>query len=128
MIANKTSRKKAHSIGFALFLIGIGLLFIFQSWWPAIALVIGLSIAVKKYLLHEFFDMIVALVIFIGIFVTVQFASSKWVLPVLFILGGSYIFFREFFGGSSLPESDREEDLNHEIEEETKPSDENTQK
>ena len=42
------------------------------------------------------------------------------VLPVLFTLGGLYVFFKEFFGPKDIQEEDKEEDKNNEIEEETK--------
>lgn len=113
-----TSRKKAHAIAFALFVVGVALLFILRAWWPGIALVLGISIAARQYLLASYFDMAVSLVIFIGIFVIEAFKfSSPWYMPLLLVTGGCYVFFREFFGGSSLPEPEQEEDLNHEIEE-----------
>ncbi len=122
MSAPQMSRQKAHSISFGLFVIGIGILFLFQSWWPSIALVVGIPIAVRQYLLGKIFDMIASLVIFIGIFLTVEFHfESKWYLPVLFITGGLYLVFREIFGGSSVTESEREQDINREIEEDKEP-------
>ena len=56
---------------------------------------------------------------FVGIFVTVQF-KIQWniLLPILFTLGGIYIFFKEFFGPKE--ETEKEEDINKEIEEEEK--------
>ncbi|MEM8629351.1 MAG: hypothetical protein AAGF04_04705 [Chlamydiota bacterium] len=114
----KTSRRKAHAMAFAVFLVGVGLLFILRSWWPGIALVVGLSLAVRQYLLASYFAMGMSLFIFTGIFVTEQFHfSSPWYMPLFLIIGGLYVFFREFFGGSSVTESESEEDLNHEIEE-----------
>jgi len=114
----KMSRKKAHAISFILFLVGIGAMILIQDWWPSIALVVGLPIAVRQYLLGRVFDTVVSLFVFIGIFITVQF-DIRWqlLLPILFTVGGIYIFFREFFGGTSVTEADDEEDLNHEIEE-----------
>lgn len=115
------SKKKAQSLAFALFLIGIGVLFFVGTWWPGIALVIGLPLAIKHYLLGKHWDMVISLFVFIGIFVTVQF-QIEWdfLLPVLFILGGLYIFLKEFFMKDPESEVESEEDIKHEIEEDKK--------
>jgi len=112
------SRKKAEALSFALFLVGIGILFLLNSWWPGIALVVGIPLAVKQYLLGQRWDVFITLFILGGIFVTVQF-KIPWdmLLPALFILGGFYIFIKEFFLRKPLDESEYEEDIKHEIEE-----------
>ena len=115
------SKKQAHSISFALFIVGIGILFFIDSWWPAIMLVVGIPMAVRQYLLGRKWDMAISLFVFIGIFITVQFDFPwKMILPVLFILGGLYIFLREIIGLRVTTEEEKEEDLNHEIEEDKK--------
>ena len=119
------SKRKAQSLSFALFLIGLAINTYFKLWWPGIMLTVGLPIALKQYLNGKRFDMIVYLLVFLGAFVTVQF-NIKWevVLPVLFTLGGLYVFFREFFGPKDITEEDLEENQNKEIEEEEKAEDE----
>ena len=113
------SKKQSHSISFALFLVGIAILFFTESWWPEIMLAIGIPLAVRQYLLGRRWDMVVSLFVFIGIFVTVKFDIPwKLLLPVLFIIGGIYIFLREFMQGTS--EKEKEEDINHEIDEDKK--------
>lgn len=93
------SQRKAQALSFALFLIGLAILTYFKTWWPSIMLVIGLPLALRQYLLAQFFDMIVSLIVFLGVFITVQF-HVKWdiLLPIFFTLGGVYIFIKEFFG------------------------------
>ena len=116
------SRKKAHALAFVVFLIGLAIISLTKTWWPAIMLVIGLPIALRQYLVGRVYDMIITLVVFIGVFITVQF-KIKWdlLLPILFTIGGIYIFFREFFGPKEPPtETEKEENLNREIEEEKK--------
>lgn len=115
------SRKKAHSLSFLIFLIGLAIITYFKYWWPAIMLVIGIPIATRQYLVGRRFDMIISLIVFLGAFITVQF-SIKWeiVLPVLFTIGGLYVFFKEFFGPKDTDEEEKEEDKNIEIEEDTK--------
>lgn len=124
-----TSRKKAQILALVLFLIGLAILIYVDRWWPGIMLVVGLPIALRQYLLGQTYDMILSLIIFVGVFVTVQFDIAwKIFLPVLLTLGALYIFFREFFGGSSLPEDEEEEDLNLEIEESTEKKSKKTKK
>ena len=117
----RTSKRKAHAFSFALFLVGLAILTLTKSWWPSIMLVVGIPLALRQYLLGKTYDMIISLVVFLGVFITVQF-NIKWdiLLPVLFTLGGIYIFFKEFFGPKEETENEREKDLNKEIEEEKK--------
>lgn len=113
-----TSKKKAKALSFALFLIGIAILSIIGSWWPGIMLAIGLPLALRQYLLDRHYDVGITLFVFVGVFVTVQFNISwEILLPVLFTLGGIYIFFREYLESKTAPEEEIEEDLNEEIEE-----------
>lgn len=115
------SKRKAHSLSFVIFLIGLAIITYFKYWWPGIMPGIGLPIALRQYLLGKRFDMIISLVVFLGVFITVQF-SIKWeiILPVLFTIGGLYVFFKEFFGPKEIGEDEKEEDQNIEIEEDTK--------
>lgn len=112
-----TSWKKAHTLSFLVFLAGLAILTFTKAWWPGIMLVIGLPIALRQYLMGRKYDMIISLIVFIGVFITVQF-SIQWevLLPVLFTLGGIYIFFREFLL-VKISEPEKEEEINKEIEE-----------
>ena len=117
-----TSNKKASSLSLAIFLVGIGILAITQQWWPGIMLAFGLATAVKHFLLSKYYDMTLSLVVFVGIFIVVQYNISwEIILPVLLILGGIAIFFKEIFGPNQMTEAEKEEDLNLEISEEKKP-------
>lgn len=116
-----TSDKKAKAFSLALFLIGLAILTYIHSWWPGIALVIGLPLALKQYLVGRHYDMYVSLFVFVGVFITVAFKISwELLLPVLFTVGAIYIFFREYLEGKTHTEVEEEEELNAEIEEETK--------
>ena len=112
------SRRKAQSLALALFLLGLAMITYTKYWWPGIMLAVGIPMAVKQFLWDKKFEMIVSLLVFLGAFITVQF-NIKWemVLPVLFTLGGIYVFVKEFFGPKDIQEEDIDEDLNHEIEE-----------
>jgi predicted membrane protein len=116
-----TSRKRAHTFASALFLLGLAILIFTDAWWPGIMLVIGIPFALRQYLLGRTYDMMISLVVFVGTFVTVQYEIAWQVLlPTLFTLGAIYILFREFMEIKTETEAEREEDLNHEIEEKKK--------
>lgn len=114
-----TSRKKAYITGTVLFLLGLGVVAFSGNWWPGMMLVVGIALAVRQYLLSHFYDMWVTLLVFVGTFVMVEF-DIEWrvFLPILFTLGAIYILVRELTGSDGEPEEEREEDINHEIEEE----------
>lgn len=115
------SKKKAHASSTALFLIGLAVLMVTESWWPGILLAVGLSLALRQFLLGRVYDMMTSLLIFVGAFVTVQFDISwRILLPILFTLGALYILFREFIGNDPVTEEEKDEDTQHEIEEKKK--------
>jgi hypothetical protein len=116
-----TSRKKAQALSTALFLIGMASLIFIDVWWPGIMLIIGLPLALRQYLLGRNYDMMMTLFVFVGTFISVQFDISwRIFLPILFTLGALYILFREFLGPDETTEEEKEEELNHEIEENKK--------
>lgn len=116
-----TSKRKAQAVSTALFLLGLASLVFTDAWWPGIMLVVGLPLALRQYLLGRTYDMMITLLVFVGTFVTVQYDISwRIFLPVLFTLGALYILFREFFGPDETTEEEKEEDVEHEIEEEQK--------
>ena len=120
-----TSRRRARAFSAALFLICLAVLILMEHWvdiwWPGIMLVVGLPLALRQYLLGRTYDTIVTLLVFVGTFVTVEFDISwKVFLPVLFTLGAIYILLREVFEEATPPETEQEEDVNHEIEEDEK--------
>ncbi|KPK33492.1 MAG: hypothetical protein AMS24_00910 [Chlamydiae bacterium SM23_39] len=101
------SKKKAHALSTALFLVGLGIIAYFKYWWPGIMLAVGIPLALRQYLLGRIYDMTISLIVFLGVFVTVQFKIT-WdiLLPVIFTIGGIYIFFREFFTNKKEPEEE----------------------
>jgi hypothetical protein len=116
-----TSKKKAQALSTALFLLGIAVLIFTQVWWPGIMLAVGIPLALRQYLLGRPYDAVVTLVIFVGVFITVEFDISWQIfLPVLFTLGAIYILVREFCNPEPPSEEEKEEDLQHEIEEDKK--------
>ncbi len=99
------SDKKASAAYLSLFLIGIGILIWSSYWWPGVAIVLSVSLALRQFLVGRRSDMWTSLML--GSVITLlSIFSLDWaiVLPVLFIFSGLYIFFRDFLGDNSDPE------------------------
>jgi hypothetical protein len=112
------SQRTAKAFSLALFLVALAIITYTKRWWPGIMLGIGIPLAFRQYLLGRHYDMYVSLFVFIGVFITVQFKISwEILLPILFTLGGIYIFFREFLESDTPSEAEREEDINKRLEE-----------
>ena len=115
------SKRKALILSFSLFLAGVAILTLADYWWPGLLLVVGVPIAVQQYLMGRNYDTALSLVVFLGAFITVQFDIpwQNYLLPVLFIVGGIYVFFREFFiEEEGFTEEEEEDEILQEIEEE----------
>jgi len=116
-----TSKKKAHALSTALFLIGLAVLIVTEVWWPGIMLVVGLPLSLRQYLLGRTYDMCISLLVFLGTFVTVQFDITwRIFLPILFTIGAIYVLCREFMAPEEEDEVEKDEDVQHEIEEKKK--------
>ena len=114
------SERRAKALSSALFLFGLAIVSFMNSWWPDLMLVIGIPFAMRQALLGRFYDMTISLVLFIGVFLTAQFdVSWEVLLPVVFSVGALYVLAREFFESKMPEEETIEEDLNHELEEES---------
>src|SRR5258706_10812466 len=92
------SRRRADVISNGVGLIGLGIVFYLNAWWPGILLVIWASLATREYLTGRIWDLTISSFLFIGLF-TIYYLNVDWsaLMPVLFFLGGIYIIFREFF-------------------------------
>ncbi|MBM3193847.1 MAG: hypothetical protein FJZ59_06430 [Chlamydiae bacterium] len=114
----KMSIRRAKNLSSALFLIGLAIISLTNSWWPGIMLVIGIPLALRQFLLGRKYDAILSLVIFCGAFIVATFdVSWQILLPVLFIMGAVYILIKEFCDPYPTTEAEEEESLSYEIEE-----------
>ncbi len=103
-------RKKAKIVALIVFLLALIIVTYMGAWWPGIMLAVGLPLAILQYLQGRMYDVGITLFVFVGAFFTVQF-NIKWevFLPILFAIGGIYIFFREFIYSRSPEEEEMEE-------------------
>ena len=91
------SKQKSTSICFLLFVAALCILELTDSWWPGITLAFGIPLALRQFFLQKHYDTVVTLCIFIGTFIADQWTDRlNVVLPVMFTIGGIYIFFRDF--------------------------------
>lgn len=104
-------RKRAKIVALIVFLLALVIVTITGAWWPGIMLAVGLPLAIWQYLQGRIFDVIITLFVFLGGWFTVQFNIKwKYFLPVLFALGGMYIFFREWINSKMTKDEEFDED------------------
>lgn len=110
------SKRKSDAIANGVFLAGIGILLYTHAWWPGILLVIWLSLATRQYFTQRIYDLIISSVILLGLFIVTLF-NINWeiLMPVLLVVGGIYIIFREYF----FAEDFDDEDLSRKIQDKT---------
>lgn len=92
------TKRKADGISNGAFLIGLGVLLFTQAWWPGILLVLWICLFLRQYLTGRWYDAFLSTVILVGLFF-VSFIKVNWsvIIPVLFVIGGIYLIFREYF-------------------------------
>lgn len=97
-LMQKLSRSKADMIGNGVFLISLGGLFYTQWWWPGILLAIWASLAVRQALTKRHQDLLLTSILLASLFF-VAFFKLSWdlLMPVLFVMAGCYLIFREYF-------------------------------
>ena len=110
------SEKKASSIANGLFLISIGVLFFTNLWWPGILLAIWISMASKQYLTGRLYDAAITSVILLGLFVT-SLVNLNWAyfLPVIFIVSGIFLIYREYSGPHDTNGEDKSEEIKEDV-------------
>lgn len=93
-------KRKADAISNGIFLICIGILIYTGAWWPQILLAIWALLATRQYLTGRIYDLSITTLILLGLFMMTYF-NVNWsiLMPVLFVIGGIYIIFREYFYG-----------------------------
>ena len=95
------SKRRAEAISTGVLLISLGLLFYFNAWWPGILLAIWAFLGTRQILTKRYFDFALTTLILVGSFLLTIFNIDWRTLgPILFILGGLYIIFREYFYGN----------------------------
>lgn len=110
------SRRKANVTFNGVFLIGLGLLFFTETWWPGILLVIGFALATRQYLRGRVYDVVLTTIIFGGLFIgSLLDWNSYFLVSVMFTLAGIYLLFSEWGLKHNRVGKDDVEDMNQEL-------------
>lgn len=111
------SKRKADVFSNGAFLISLGILFYTNAWWPGILLAIWIALFLRQYLTGRTYDAIISSVILLGLFFF-SFFDFQWavVMPVLFVLGGIYIIFREYFFTEDTNGEEKSQEIKDDIE------------
>ena len=112
MVNRILSKRKTEAISNGVFLIALGILFYTNAWWPGILLAIWATLALRQYFSGRVYDLIISSVILIGLFLI----TWSILMPVLFVVGGIYIIFREYFFSGATDEEDKSEEIKDDIE------------
>lgn len=113
------SRKRAGRIYAAIWLVGLAFLFIMQSWWPYILLVIGTALGVKQWLVGKRRDATLTFVVFYGFF-AITYLDVSWqiLVPSVMLITAFYIVAKEWLDDRRPPtEKEVEEETQKELEE-----------
>jgi len=106
------SKKKSEAIGNGAFLIGLGILFATNAWWPGILLALWVSIGLRQYLSGRNYDFFISSIILLGLYI-VSYFDLQWsiLMPVLFVVGGIYIIVREYFFAQDTNGEDKSQEI-----------------
>ncbi|MBA3815752.1 MAG: hypothetical protein H0X29_04380 [Parachlamydiaceae bacterium] len=108
----KMSKRKADTISNGAFLIALGVLIYSNYWWPGILAALWVSIGLRQFLTGRIYDFCISTLILLGLF-AITVLNFEWavLLPVLFIVGGIYIIFREYFFAEDLNGEDKSQEI-----------------
>ena len=111
------SKKKADALSNGVFLICLAILVYTEAWWPGILLAIWATLGTREYLTGRYYDLFLSTLILVGLFI-VTLLKLDWavIIPVLLILGGLHIIFREYCVAEGVEEEDPIEETEKEIE------------
>lgn len=92
------SKNKADAISNGAFLVILGMLIYSNQWWPWILCGVWVWTGLRQFLTGRTYDFIVSSIILLGLFIISLF-NIQWsiLMPILFVIGGIYIIFREYF-------------------------------
>lgn len=108
------SRHKADKIALAVFLAGLAVLSYLETWWPGLALVFGTALLAKRLFEGKYYEALLAVVVFGGVFAAIEYNFS-WV-TALFLIAALVVLF-QVFSNTPVDEIEEEDELEKEIDE-----------
>jgi hypothetical protein len=109
------SKPKADNLAAGIFLISLAAVAYLKIWWPGIFAAMGLALVVRQLFIGRFYDALISLIVFGGVFFTILYDLS-W-MPVLFILAGIFLLFRAFINDPPEEVDEEDEEIQKELEE-----------
>lgn len=110
------SQRRATATFNGILLIGLGILFWTNWWWPGVMLLLGVALGVRQALRGRIYDAVLSLIIFGGLFVG---ALVDWkfsfLFPVLFVTAGIYLLVTEWWMKHDRVGEDEVENMKQEI-------------
>lgn len=108
----RTTHRRANTIANGAFLVCLGILFATDAWWPGILLALWITLVIRQYLSGRIYDLCISSAIFLSLF-AISFFKWNWsfLMPVLFVVGGLYIIFREYFFGEDTNGEDKAQEM-----------------
>lgn len=117
------SKRKADAVSNGIFLICLGVLIYTDFWWPGILLALWLTLVVRQYLTGRIYDLVITTILLLGLFfITLLNINWSILVPVLLILGGIHVIFREYCVAEGIEEEDPIEETEREIEDDEQTS------
>lgn len=111
------SKKKADGISNGIFLLGIGILAFSNLWWPGILLALWATLATRQFFTGRFYDLLLSTVFLWGFFI-ITILNLDWsvIVPVLLVLGGLHLIFREYCVAEGVEDEDVIQEKEKELE------------
>jgi len=115
-------KRKIDAIANGAFLIGLGVVFFTNTWWPGILIPIWLALVIRQYFTERYYDLFLSSIILLGLFALSLF-KFEWavLMPVLFVVGGIYIIFREYFFADDTNGEDPSQEILDDADDDRKP-------
>lgn len=102
------SKTKAEALANGAFFIALGILLYTNMWWPWILIAVWIFLSLRQFLTGRHWDFMLSTVLLIGLFL-ISYFHIDWSLlaPILFVVGGLYIMFKEFFYADDRNDGER---------------------
>lgn len=110
------SKQKSEILSNCAFLLALTVLLYTGAWWPGILLALWVTLALRQYLTGRMYDVLVTSVLLLGLFL-VNFFQIDWnvLMPILFVLGGIYIIFREAYFAEDTNGEDKAKEIEEDV-------------
>lgn len=116
MAAPLISKKKADAFANGALFISLGIMLYTNMWWPWILIALWIFLSLRQFLTGRRWDFLFSTILLLGLFV-ISYFHIDWSLlaPVLFVVGGIYIIFKEIFYSEDTNGEDKLQEMKDDI-------------